>query len=118
MAKEKLKDFEGAILDYTSAITINPEYTDAYKTRAYIYGKLEKYNSAIKDLDKAINIKPNSSLLNLRGFYRTKINDFKRALIDHSKAIEIDPYNSYSFNARAFVKHKFGDHSDILKTIN
>ena len=134
LSKNKLEDMEGAIKDMTSLLSINNNDLEAYNRRAYFYGKLEKYISAIKDLDKAINIKPNAFSLNNRAFYKTKINDLKGALIDHSKAIEIDPYNAHSFNARAFIKYDLGDldgalsdykrvfeignNEEILKTIN
>ena len=86
----------GAISDLTKVLTLNNKDHKAYERRAYFYYKIGEFISAIKDLDKAIKIKPNVYAFNSRGFYKTKINDLKGALIDHSRAIEIDPYHAFS----------------------
>ena len=99
----------GAIEDLTKLLTLNNKDHQAYERRAYFYYKIGDFISAIKDLDKAIKIKPNVYALNSRGFYKTKINDLKGALIDHSRAIEIDPYHAFSFNSRAIIKGQLGD---------
>ena len=109
LSKSELDNMTGAIEDLTKLLTLNNKDHQAYERRAYFYYKIGDFISAIKDLDKAIKIKPNVYALNSRGFYKTKINDLKGALIDHSRAIEIDPYHAFSFNSRAIIKGQLGD---------
>jgi hypothetical protein len=43
-----------AVGEYTRAIGVNPNYTDAYFKRGYSYEKLDQDQNAISDYDKAI----------------------------------------------------------------
>jgi tetratricopeptide (TPR) repeat protein len=54
-------DFNSAILAYGKALKQEPEFLKAYKHRAVAFSKFNQYSKAIKDLDKAIEIKPNDA---------------------------------------------------------
>jgi tetratricopeptide (TPR) repeat protein len=47
---------ERAIADYSEAIRLNPNYTDAYLKRALLYKKIGKKDEAISDYNKLINL--------------------------------------------------------------
>ena len=51
-------DYKGAIADFTKAIEINPEFTQAYLNRGVAYAFLQDYQAAIADYTKAIEINP------------------------------------------------------------
>ena len=53
VAKEKLKDYQGAISDYSEAIRIDPNYTDAYYNRGNTYELLNENSKAIADFKNA-----------------------------------------------------------------
>ncbi|MEC5033226.1 MAG: CHAT domain-containing protein, partial [Oscillatoria sp. PMC 1051.18] len=48
------------IADHTQAITINPNYYQAYSNRGVVYDDLGRYEEAIADYDKALSIKPDN----------------------------------------------------------
>ena len=49
-------DLESAILEYTKAIEVDPNYEVAYYNRAHLYEELGEYNKAIDDYDDLIKI--------------------------------------------------------------
>jgi hypothetical protein len=61
-AKDKLGQYEAAILDYDKAIQIDPNFKEAYINRAYTYFSLGQYEATIKDCDKCLAIDPNYTL--------------------------------------------------------
>jgi tetratricopeptide (TPR) repeat protein len=44
------------------AILINPNYTDAFYNRGLTYGKLGKWENAIADYSKVLEIDPNNTM--------------------------------------------------------
>lgn len=53
--KERLRDFDGAIQDFTSAIAIEPEAL-SYNDRGQVYHLNKEYEKAISDFKKAIEL--------------------------------------------------------------
>ena len=53
-----LRQFDQAIQRYSEAITINPDYADAYNNRGSAYLGKGEYERAIADFDKSIRLKP------------------------------------------------------------
>ena len=56
-----LKQIDKAIENYSRAIKLNPNYTDAYKNRGIAYREKGKYNRAITDFSTAIDLKPDDA---------------------------------------------------------
>ncbi|KAM3131313.1 hypothetical protein pb186bvf_016631 [Paramecium bursaria] len=75
----KLERNKEAIIDFTKAININPQYAKAYFYRGQDYlvisqglvqSKLNEYPEAIQDYNKSIDINPNcDNIYCLRGLY-------------------------------------------------
>ena len=88
--KSKLKDYQGAISDYTKAIDIDPNYSIAYFNRGVVKSKLKDYYGAISDYNKAIEHNPNhrNSYIN-RGIAKENIGDLEGACLDWQKAANI-----------------------------
>jgi tetratricopeptide (TPR) repeat protein len=57
-AKSKLKDYYGAITDYTKAIELKPDYAIAYFHKGSNKFDLKDYDGAIADFNKAIELDP------------------------------------------------------------
>jgi tetratricopeptide (TPR) repeat protein len=56
-----LRDFQGAIADYTQAIRLHPNLAYAYTRRGEAYYWLANYQRALADSDKAIQMRDNGS---------------------------------------------------------
>lgn len=79
-----------AVSDYTKAITLNPNYAQAYNNRAYTNMRMRNYSAALPDLDKALELKPDyiQALMNrgdIHNYYyaidrQSAIQDYKKAL--------------------------------------
>ena len=50
--------FGEAIVQYSEAIRLAPQHTDAYSGRAAVYNALGQYELAIQDADQAISLEP------------------------------------------------------------
>ena len=56
ISKKNLKDYYGAISDYTRAIELNPNYTSAYVSRGISKEYLGDLNGACADWKKAARL--------------------------------------------------------------
>lgn len=51
-------DYHGAVKMFSKAIQLDPSDFRFFGNRSYCYGRIEKYDSALKDADSAINLAP------------------------------------------------------------
>jgi tetratricopeptide (TPR) repeat protein len=113
--KYKKGDFQGAIADLDKAITINPEYAEAYNNRGLTYKALRDYQKAIADLDKAIVLNPKLALAYTnRGMIYHALKEYPKAIADLDKAIEINANHIYAYNSRGNI---YADLKDYPKAI-
>jgi tetratricopeptide (TPR) repeat protein len=92
----KLQDYYGAIADFTSAITINENYIEAYFNRGKAKQFLQAYQDAINDCSKIIQINPKSfDAYYMRGILRIDFGDMKNGCLDLSKAGELGDLKAY-----------------------
>lgn len=79
-----------AINDYTVSILLDPNYPQVYNNRAYTFMRLRNYESALPDLDKALELNPNyiQALMN-RGDIHNYYYNINRpmAIADYNKVI-------------------------------
>ena len=111
-AKYRLKDYSGAISDYTKAINLDPDYAEAYTNRGAAKRLVKDYSGAISDCTKAINLTPDDFIAyNNRGNAKNNLNDFTGAISDYTKAIENDGAYTNAYLNRGYVKdHELKDH--------
>lgn len=107
--KEKLKDYNGAIKDYTDAILVNEDHARSRFLRGDLFYDLGKYQEALEDFNRAIEIKPKKAKnYNMRGLTYLKLGKKDLARKDFKKATELDPseevfkYNLGSIDANVF----------------
>ena len=103
--KAEKGDHYGAISDYTKAIEINPNDSEAYYNRGWNKGKLKDHYGAISDYTKAIEL--NSAFADAyynRGHAKVGLNDYSGAISDFTKVIEINPQYVSAYNNIAFIK--------------
>ena len=106
------RDYQGAIADYTRAISLDPNYATAYHNRGNSYRKLRDYSAAIADFNRAISLDPNyaTAYYNRGNSYR-EIRNYSAAIADFNRAIRINPNYSDAYNNRGDIREKLGDYS-------
>ncbi len=145
-AKSSLGDLTGAINDYTIAIKINPEEEDGYTFRGKAKDKLGDLEGAIIDYEKSLEINPKDSYVNLflatakekigdvsqtkeedyeesnsylaRGIENLKNDNYKAAIVDFNKAIDLNTSNAFAYYnryvARNFIGISEGDGKETM----
>lgn len=97
-SKMGLKDYVGAITDYTSAIQLNSDSIQPYLKRAECNVLLKKYDKALADYNKALKIKPDTIvILFQRGLAYNAASNWKMAFEDFSAVVRLSPnyYEAY-----------------------
>ena len=124
--KGRLKDYYGAIADFTKAIEIgnndDSDEASAYMNRGYLKAKLKDYYGAIADYTKAIEIEPiEAEAYTGRGYSKAELKDYYAAIEDFTKAIEIDPNYVSAYmnrgNSKAQLKDYYAAIEDFTKAI-
>jgi S1-C subfamily serine protease len=71
-------DYAGAIADFTQAINLNPQYTEAFLGRGNARIELKDYQGAINDSSQAIKMNPSDAIAySNRGTARIKLGDIQ-----------------------------------------
>jgi tetratricopeptide (TPR) repeat protein len=97
-AKVKLNLYDDAILNYTTAIKLDPEMK-YYENRGLMFIETEDYQNAISDFNEALLYDTsNSTLYFNRGYTQALSGNYESAIKDYSRAISND-----STNAKIFV---------------
>jgi tetratricopeptide (TPR) repeat protein len=113
--KYPIKDYKGAIDDFTKAIEIYPKGSVYYRFRSWAKKYLGDLAGTLSDQDKEIELDPLTPDNYIRRAYtKSNLNDLFGAVSDYSKAIEIEPSNSYYYNYRADIKRKQDDFAGAI----
>lgn len=113
--KESMKDYKGAIADYSYAIKLNPTYAIAYNNRGNLYKNLNNGILATVDLSKYAALKPSYDSYTSLGYLMLEGNqNYKRAIEFFTKAIsyiqpEIDKFNKKVAEGSAFGKMEMSE---------
>lgn len=100
----------GAIADYTEAIRLNPNYSEAFFHRGNTRYRYGDKNGAIADYTEAIRINPNYAKAYFsRGHARYTQGDFPAAIADLTEAIRINPNLAEAYGSRGVLRSIQGD---------
>jgi len=103
-------DFERAIQDYSQAIKLDPQYSEAFDNRCWTRATLNQLQGALEDCNESLRLKPNfAPTMDTLGFVYLKLGQFERAIATYSAALQIDPKSVYSLYGRGMAKLKTGD---------
>jgi tetratricopeptide (TPR) repeat protein len=96
VAKLNLQDYRGAIVDFTKAIELNPNFAEVYFHRGMCKAILEDYRGAIVDFTKAIGLNPNYAEAYFhRGVSKLLLEQKDSGCLDLSKAGELGFAKAY-----------------------
>ncbi len=106
-AYQALENYDEAMLDYTKAIQLNENMTDAYYNRARIILSRKDIENpdiskAVKDLEKALELDPKFvDALFAMAAAQKKLGDYHKSLVYLEKLLQIEPD---AVNAKALKK--------------
>ncbi|HLH25973.1 MAG TPA: tetratricopeptide repeat protein [Chloroflexota bacterium] len=85
-------DYSGAADDFTEALRLNPDYTDAYLARGEARRALEDYDGALADFTQALTIRPDLTTAYVyRGIVLAQLMDLHGAIDDFTQALQLAP---------------------------
>lgn len=112
----KTRNYDNAILSFTSAISLNPDHTSSFQNRAVCYlqqalafgtgisetEKKELLDKAWVDINRALYLNPQLAAgYYLRSIYYQANANWQYAVNEISKGIELDPGNAAFYDHRA-----------------
>lgn len=122
-SKEELKDYVGAISDYTKVIELESVYeseinkgwyikgqliNSAYNNRGTVKYLLKDYTGAIADYNKVIEINPDDAITYYnRGNAKSDLKDYRGAIEDYTKTIDLIGFPK-AYLTRGLAKIKLG----------
>lgn len=108
--KEHVMDTAGAIADYQSALRIDPSDGSAIHNMAVIKRSRGEQTESERLLDDAITQSPSLPYpYAARAYYRLNHKNFRGALDDYDKVLQIDKNDEESWLYRGMVKEKLKD---------
>lgn len=120
IAKHHISDWS-AIIDYDSAIQIDPILPRAYYSRGLIRHTLNDLKGALGDWEKAIELDPSNYKDNLPIKINEIKNDFitcKDFVVAFDKIIEGKPENADVYYRRGLAKYRLGNYEDAIEDFN
>ncbi len=112
----KTGNYQVALLDFTSAIQLNPGYTKAYQLRGTCFNSLGHYREAIDDFSKVLESNPNDAdTLFLRGFASIRAGNPESAVADFGKSIEINSDNADAFFQRGIAYTDLKNYDETIR---
>ncbi len=110
-ASFKQDEFDQSIIEYTKALDIDPNLTQAYNNRGVAYAQEGSLSRAIADFTMAIaNNFNDAEAYNNRGHAYAEQGNFSQAIADYTRAIRIDAFYVKAYNNRELVFYKLGEY--------
>ena len=88
--KLRSRNYQGAIVDFSKAIELNPKFNEAYFNRGDMKVRLKDYQGAIDDFSKAIELDPQNAMAYFnRGSVKGMSKDYQGLCADYKKAASL-----------------------------
>lgn len=111
----KLREFDGAIEDFTKAISLNDRLDNAYFGRGMALGRNGRIDEGITDLTVYIRRHPESSVAHTkRGIRYIWKNDLEKAETDLRKAVSLDPRNAEAHDDLGVILAQHGNYAAAI----
>jgi len=109
------EEYDMAISDFNSALSINPYYGEAYYNRGKLYKIKGEYNKAINDFTHAINIYEDRDIYIERGIAFDKIGNYDKAIEDFTYILASNPLAIDVYNYRGTIYNKKGEYNKAIE---
>jgi tetratricopeptide (TPR) repeat protein len=104
------RDLVRRLEDFSAAISLNPEYAEAFYQRGKSHAAGRDHEAAMADFSAAIRLNPEfAEAFYERGGLRHTRADREGALADYSEAIRLNPEYAAAYRARSGVRRSIGD---------
>jgi len=111
-------DYDAAIKIYSDILATNPVKEVAsvlHKHRGMASFSNGKYQDAIEDFDKALELDPRcAQAAYFRGVVRSVLEDYGAALVDYDLSLSINPFQHFALYRRAQAYWHIGDYAKVL----
>lgn len=117
--KHNANDLEGAINDYSKAIKLDKNQTNAYFNRGMCEQAMKNYKDAYKDFEITTKLDPKlASAFYCKATVLTAQEKYKDALIDLDKTIDINPKTPNALALRGQIRAQLGDKNGACEDFN
>lgn len=108
--KQNLKDYDGAMIDYSIAIKLNSKYFEGYFLRGTLKAEMGDHKNAIIDFSTSIKLNPEYTLsYTNRAWSKAELQDFIGAINDYTKVINSKFPDEVNYFCRGNAKKQLGD---------
>lgn len=116
---EKLVWYERAVVHYTEALELKPDFAESYNNRGCVYSDAGDFDRAIKDHNTAIELKPDfAEAYNNRGIAYYNKGDFTKAIQDYRKVIELKPDYVSAYNNLGIAYSRQDEYDRAIQCYN
>mmetsp|Transcript_42923 Transcript_42923/g.98535 ORF Transcript_42923/g.98535 Transcript_42923/m.98535 type:complete len:490 (+) Transcript_42923:64-1533(+) len=118
-AKSKLKDYVGAIEDFSLVLAKQPTCVAALTGRGKARNQELKLQEALKDFDRAIKVDPrNAVALQFRAELNSRLGKTEDAVSDATRVIAMQPSNSHARQIRGECLRKLRKFPEAVEDFN
>lgn len=111
--------FNEAIKEYTEAIQLNHNYTNAYYNRGWVYYRTTKYTDCIRDMSQVIQRDDTfQPAYMMRGAAYYGLQFYDKALKNYEKAVTLNPQDKISLNNIGLIMEQTNRNEEALKYYN
>ncbi|MFK7758049.1 MAG: tetratricopeptide repeat protein [Flavobacteriales bacterium] len=105
----KAGSYQAAFTLFSAAIKAEPNNPVYYSQRGVCYFHLKDLKSALKDMNKSVELDPDYSYRYAsRAYIKDASGDVLGAIADYQKAVELDPEDAVSYNNLGLLEEKLG----------
>ena len=111
-------DYKKAIDSYNNAVSLRPDFAQAFLASAIILYDIGKYDSVINPIDKYLSLNPNDDLAYaVKSRAEFELGMLEESRKDNDKALEINNCPEYRFD-KAKILYKEGNYAESKKLFN
>lgn len=108
-------DFQNALSDFDHAISLNPEYPQAWQEKARSHFNLEQFEEALKVSNQTIRLSLNNSIAwRIKGNALFNLGRYDEALTSYNRTLELDPNDAEEWINKGTTLNRMQKNEDAL----